>query len=95
MTGHPDGSRWLSVFLNVFPALEDFMWYSEGIYRSPSSSDLMHSTSSFEWERVDHAVLLVGYGEERSVAAEPCMALLEESYEQTSQDEICKAALCL
>lgn len=43
---------------------EDFMWYSEGIYRSPSSSDLMHSTSSFEWERVDHAVLLVGYGEE-------------------------------
>lgn len=43
---------------------EDFMWYSEGIYRSPSSSDLMHSTSNFEWERVDHAVLLVGYGEE-------------------------------
>ncbi|CAJ1397482.1 unnamed protein product [Effrenium voratum] len=43
---------------------EDFMWYSEGIYRSPGTSNLIHPTSGSEWERVDHAVLLVGYGEE-------------------------------
>ena len=37
------------------------MWYSDGIYRSPSASS---GASKPEWERVDHAVLLVGYGEE-------------------------------
>lgn len=41
---------------------EDFMWYSSGIYRSPKNP--FHPTVGAEWERVDHAVLLVGYGEE-------------------------------
>merc|ERR550514_1512830 len=39
-----------------FEPAEDFMFYSDGIYSSAGSKP--------EWERVDHAVLLVGYGEE-------------------------------
>lgn len=41
-----------------FEPKDDFMYYSNGIYES--SADSIHQ----EWERVDHAVLLVGYGEE-------------------------------
>lgn len=48
------------LILGIEPG-EDFMWYSDGIYRSPSASS---GASKSEWERVDHAVLLVGYGEE-------------------------------
>jgi len=48
------------LILGIEPG-EDFMWYSDGIYRSPSASS---GASKPEWERVDHAVLLVGYGEE-------------------------------
>mmetsp|Transcript_55093 Transcript_55093/g.103293 ORF Transcript_55093/g.103293 Transcript_55093/m.103293 type:complete len:562 (+) Transcript_55093:106-1791(+) len=51
------------LILGIEPG-EDFMWYSDGIYRSPSSANIVHPSSSSEWERVDHAVLLVGYGEE-------------------------------
>jgi len=51
---------------------EDFMFYSEGIYRSSSANKMTGSTAGLsavaegkpEWERVDHAVLLVGWGEE-------------------------------
>jgi cathepsin C len=44
-----------------FEPAEDFMYYSDGIYKSEG----LHSqTSKPEWEKVDHAVLLVGYGEE-------------------------------
>eukprot|EP00448_Togula_jolla_P015155 CAMPEP_0170592184 /NCGR_PEP_ID=MMETSP0224-20130122/12794_1 /TAXON_ID=285029 /ORGANISM="Togula jolla, Strain CCCM 725" /LENGTH=573 /DNA_ID=CAMNT_0010916083 /DNA_START=64 /DNA_END=1785 /DNA_ORIENTATION=+ len=53
---------------------EDFMFYSEGIYKSPAnatkestalqSTELRASGAGKEWERVDHAVLLVGWGEE-------------------------------
>jgi len=39
---------------------EDFMFYSEGIYKSAPKN---HSANE-EWQQVDHAVLLVGYGEE-------------------------------
>uniref|UniRef100_A0A7S1L5Y0 Peptidase C1A papain C-terminal domain-containing protein n=1 Tax=Alexandrium catenella TaxID=2925 RepID=A0A7S1L5Y0_ALECA len=42
---------------------EDFMFYSEGIYRSSSHSSLLHSATP-EWQQVDHAVLLVGWGDE-------------------------------
>jgi cathepsin C len=41
---------------------EDFMFYSEGIYKSSTPKDSHPGPK--EWERVDHAVLLVGWGEE-------------------------------
>jgi cathepsin C len=49
---------------------EDFMFYSEGIYRSPQKASAAqrvqaHSASAEEWEQVDHAVLLIGWGEEK------------------------------
>lgn len=40
-----------------FEPKDDFMYYNAGIYQS--NGDAIHQ----EWERVDHAVLLVGYGE--------------------------------
>jgi len=43
---------------------EDFMFYSEGIYKSPNPSKPLVTTGAQDWERVDHAVLLVGWGEE-------------------------------
>jgi len=46
--------------LGLEPA-EDFMFYSEGIYRSSLPSSLLQ-VGSQEWQRVDHAVLLVGWG---------------------------------
>lgn len=46
--------------LGLEPA-EDFMYYSEGVYKSPEK--VLHVTNQ-EWEKVDHAVLLVGWGEE-------------------------------
>jgi len=45
-----------------FEPKEDFMYYSNGIYRSAPSK--IHQ----EWEQVDHAVLLVGYGAEKGQA---------------------------
>jgi len=39
-----------------FEPKEDFMYYKEGVYRSGPNK--IHQ----EWEQVDHAVLLVGYG---------------------------------
>jgi len=42
---------------------EDFMFYSDGIYRSASRANSSH-TGGFEWEPVNHGVLLVGWGEE-------------------------------
>mmetsp|Transcript_15155 Transcript_15155/g.23949 ORF Transcript_15155/g.23949 Transcript_15155/m.23949 type:complete len:528 (+) Transcript_15155:1-1584(+) len=43
---------------------EDFMYYSDGIYKSakPNNHTIPFQTS--EWEQMDHGVLLVGYGEE-------------------------------
>jgi len=40
-----------------FEPKPDFMYYSGGVYKSVPSQRM-------EWEQVDHAVLLVGYGEE-------------------------------
>jgi cathepsin C len=53
------------VVLSFEPA-EDFMFYSDGIYKTaPGASKLKkHVDFDQEWERVDHAVLAVGYGEE-------------------------------
>merc|ERR1719420_962591 len=50
-----------------FEPADDFMFYSEGIYESktPTKKPTPEwEKSRPEWERVDHAVLLVGYGEE-------------------------------
>jgi len=41
---------------------EDFMFYSDGVYRS--SVPVLLQVGDHEWERVDHSVLLVGWGEE-------------------------------
>jgi len=48
---------------------EDFMFYSEGIYKSTKALKLLQPNKNLdeEWERVDHAVLLVGWGEENGV----------------------------
>mmetsp|Transcript_93356 Transcript_93356/g.200319 ORF Transcript_93356/g.200319 Transcript_93356/m.200319 type:complete len:563 (-) Transcript_93356:55-1743(-) len=48
--------------LGLEPA-EDFMFYSEGIYKSATPVNMLHAVNQ-EWEKVDHAVLLVGWGEE-------------------------------
>merc|ERR550537_650984 len=39
------------------------MFYSEGVYESATSVNKLHKVSQ-EWERVDHAVLVVGWGVE-------------------------------
>jgi cathepsin C len=45
---------------------DDFMFYSEGVYKSTKSAiQPTPPIAEQEWERVDHAVLLVGWGEER------------------------------
>lgn len=44
---------------------DDFMFYSDGIYQSAKGNSTHPGTKiSQEWTRVDHAVLLVGWGEE-------------------------------
>jgi len=45
-----------------FEPKEDFMYYKSGVYKSGPNK--IHQ----EWEQVDHAVLLVGYGEDKSQA---------------------------
>merc|ERR1719409_2639265 len=44
---------------------DDFMFYESGIYKSAGTPNLMHHNPGVgEWERVDHAIVLVGWGEE-------------------------------
>jgi len=44
---------------------DDFMFYESGVYQSANAPSLKHhNPAPGEWERVDHAVLLVGWGEE-------------------------------
>jgi cathepsin C len=43
---------------------EDFMFYSDGIYKSASPSNHTVPFQNTEWEQMDHGVLLVGFGEE-------------------------------
>merc|ERR1719156_71975 len=47
-----------------FEPADDFMFYSDGIYQSAGPARKPFDAAHPEWERVDHAVLLVGYGEE-------------------------------
>jgi len=42
-----------------FEPQEDFMYYKSGVYRS--GPDKIHQ----EWEQVDHAVMLIGYGNDK------------------------------
>lgn len=44
-----------------FEPKEDFMYYKQGVYKSGPNK--IHQ----EWEQVDHAVLLVGYGVEKDI----------------------------
>jgi cathepsin C len=46
-----------------FEPADDFMFYSDGVYQSASLINKLHKPTQ-EWERVDHAVLVVGWGEE-------------------------------
>lgn len=49
-----------------FEPKSDFMFYSGGIYQS--GTDLVHHDPAVgEWEKVDHGVLLIGWGEEKKV----------------------------
>merc|ERR1719378_735885 len=42
---------------------DDFMFYDSGIYQSATAPDLTHHNPAVgEWERVDHAIVLVGWG---------------------------------
>lgn len=43
---------------------EDFMYYSDGIYKTSPQSNHTTPFKDTEWEQMDHGVLLVGYGEE-------------------------------
>jgi len=43
---------------------EDFMFYSQGVYKSSTPGARLLRLGGEEWQRVDHAVLLVGWGEE-------------------------------
>jgi len=46
---------------------DDFMFYSDGIFQSSKKASAVNKSDGlalFEWEKVDHAVLLVGWGEE-------------------------------
>merc|ERR1719408_508277 len=45
-----------------FEPADDFMFYSDGVYESAGPAKKPLEESRPEWERVDHAVLLVGYG---------------------------------
>jgi cathepsin C len=46
---------------------EDFMFYSEGVYKSTKKpkQGTQLSIADQEWEKVDHAVLLIGWGEDK------------------------------
>jgi len=41
---------------------DDFMYYADGVYKSSNNNSGI--IKKVEWEQVDHAVLLVGFGEE-------------------------------
>eukprot|EP00747_Dinoflagellata_sp_TGD_P166414 gnl/TRDRNA2_/TRDRNA2_189164_c0_seq1.p1 gnl/TRDRNA2_/TRDRNA2_189164_c0~~gnl/TRDRNA2_/TRDRNA2_189164_c0_seq1.p1 ORF type:complete len:552 (+),score=122.72 gnl/TRDRNA2_/TRDRNA2_189164_c0_seq1:89-1744(+) len=43
---------------------EDFMYYSDGVYRSLLPPAAGQEANKREWQEVDHGVLLVGYGED-------------------------------
>jgi len=47
-----------------FEPAEDFMFYSDGIYASTASPAQSESRIAQPWEKVDHAVLAVGWGVE-------------------------------
>ncbi|KAF4675177.1 hypothetical protein FOL47_008184 [Perkinsus chesapeaki] len=47
--------------LSLEPA-SDLIYYKSGVYKSKLQTNFTHVP---EWERVDHAVLLVGYGEDK------------------------------
>lgn len=47
-----------------FEPADDFMFYSDGIYQSATPQKNTNNLVQNPWERVDHAVLVVGWGEE-------------------------------
>lgn len=51
-------------FVVSFEPSSDFMYYKKGIYFSTLNEWVKNNVSQPDWEKVDHSVLLVGYGEE-------------------------------
>ena len=52
-------------FAVSFEPTYDFMYYSDGIYHSVDQAQWMkNGEKEPEWEKVDHSVLLYGWGEE-------------------------------
>lgn len=46
---------------------QDFMFYAEGVYKTPNPGAFkMLSENGAEWQQVDHAVLVVGWGEDHT-----------------------------
>jgi len=45
----------------------DFMMYKSGIYHSVNNNWLNRNEKKPEWEKVDHSVLCVGWGEENGM----------------------------
>jgi cathepsin C len=39
-----------------------FMFYKSGVYQSPTNSWITNKTKKPEWEKVDHSMVLVGWG---------------------------------
>jgi len=51
-----------------FLATPDFMMYSKGIYVEPTEEELkLVGINKGDWEEVNHAVLLIGWGVENGV----------------------------
>jgi cathepsin C len=52
-----------------FEPADDFMFYSDGIYKSakPNGRAWDKTATAEEWQKVDHAVVVVGWGEEDGV----------------------------
>jgi len=57
-----------------------FMFYKSGVYQSPISSWIINNTKRPEWEKVDHSMVLVGWGVENIKGKNVKYWLLQNSW---------------